>query len=246
MPTTAASAAPAALLLHGAGGGGWEWSLWRPVFEAAAIRVDAPDLLPAAAGIADTRLEDYVAQATAALAALPSPRVLAGASLGGLVAAMVAARTDAAVDALVLVNPLPPAPWHRQLAARAWPDVVPWSRAARLASTRSALPDVDAAGTLFAFRRWRDESGGVLRQAYAGVRVESPRCPLLCIVSGDDADVPAATTRALARHWGGAVHAVEGASHVGPLLGSSAMQAARQALDWLHGELRPWPTRGDA
>ena len=58
--------------------------------------------------VAATRLQDYQAQVRAALAALPRPRVLVGASLGGLLA------LDAAegADAVVLVNPLPPVPWH--------------------------------------------------------------------------------------------------------------------------------------
>ena len=54
--------------------------------------------------VAATHIEDYQAQVRAALAALPRPRVLVGASLGGLLAAMNAG----AADALVLVNPMPP------------------------------------------------------------------------------------------------------------------------------------------
>ena len=96
-----------ALLLHGAGGGGWEWNIWRGVFAAGGIEPVAPDLQPAAAGLAATTFEDYLQQARAALAALPRPRAVIGASLGGLLAM---ALPDAA-DALVLMNPLPPSPW---------------------------------------------------------------------------------------------------------------------------------------
>lgn len=217
-----------ALLLHGAGGGGWEWNLWRPVLEAGGLQVAAPDLMPVAAGVAATRLDDYIAQAAAALAALPRPRVVTGASLGGLLAARLAAQADA----LVLVNPLPPAPWHSQLAVRDWPAVVPWRRDARLAGTRAALPDSDPASALHAFRRWRDESGAVLHEAHAGLAVEPPACPVLCIASAADADVPCATTRALASAWKADFVMVEG-SHVGPLLGRNAAAVARQTLAWL-------------
>ena len=130
------TAARAALLVHGAGGGGWEWNVWRGVFEAAGIAVAAPDLQPVAAGLAATGFDDYLQQARDALRALPRPRVAVGASLGGLLALGIA---DAA-DALVLVNPLPPAPWHASLPSRPWPDVVPWRRHARLEGTRRALP----------------------------------------------------------------------------------------------------------
>ena len=76
----------AVLLVHGAGGGGWEWNVWRGVLEAAGFQVAAPDLVPLRGDVAATRLQDYQAQVRAALAALPRPRVLVGASLGGLLA----------------------------------------------------------------------------------------------------------------------------------------------------------------
>ena len=159
-----------------------------------ASSASAIDLEPAAAGLVATTFDDYRAQVRAALEAMPRPRVLIGASLGGLLAAACAG----SADALVLVNPLPPAPWSAQLPQREWPDVVPWRRDARLASTRRALADADDATALFAFRRWRDESGAVLRQAQSGIEVAAPECPVLCIASARDEDVPAAVTAQLA------------------------------------------------
>src|SRR5687768_3584762 len=147
-----------AVLVHGAGGGGWEWNVWRRVFAAHGLETDALDLRPVDAGLPATCFEDYAAQVRAVLDAVPRPCALVGASLGGLLAMACAG----AADALVLVNPLPPAPWADLLPSREWPDTVPWGRNARLASTRRALPDSDDATALFAFRRWRDESGAVL------------------------------------------------------------------------------------
>lgn len=164
-----------ALLIHGAGGGGWEWNLWRGVFQAWGIHVCAPDLQPSAAGLAATRFGDYETQMRRALSVLPAPRAVVGASLGALLATRIA---DIA-DALVLVNPLPPTPWHRELPPRDWPVIVPWRNNARLESTRRSMPDSDEATALYAFRHWRDESGAVLREAYAGLEAEAPRCPLL-------------------------------------------------------------------
>lgn len=224
-----ADAFASALLVHGAGAGGWEWNAWRGVFGAAGIRVEAPDLAPSAAGLEHTGLGDYLQQVRDALRRLPRPRALAGASLGGLLAAMAA--DDA--DALVLVNPLPPAPWHAQLPPREWPGIVPWRRDARLASTRRAVPDADDASALFAFRHWRDESGAVMRAAYAGVDIEPPACPVLCIASQLDEDVPPALTAALALAWNADLLRVDALSHAGPLLGRDAAKAAAQALAWL-------------
>ncbi|WP_206861373.1 alpha/beta fold hydrolase [Lysobacter changpingensis] len=218
-----------AVLVHGAGGGGWEWNVWRRVFAAVAVDVHAPDLQPVAAGLAATGFDDYAAQVRAALEAVPGPRALVGASLGGLLALACA---DAA-DALVLVNPLPPAPWADRLPARDWPDSVPWRRNARLASTRRALPDSDDATALFAFRRWRDESGAVLRHAHAGLVLDAPACPTLCIASSQDEDVPPDLTAELARAWDADLLRVASTGHVGPLLGRDAAAVAMQAAAWL-------------
>lgn len=217
-----------ALLLHGAGAGGWEWNLWREVFAARGIHAHAPDLQPAPAGLEATALADYRGQARAALAALPRPRAAVGASLGGLLAWLCG---DLA-DALVLVNPLPPAPWAQELPPRDWPARVPWRREASLASTRRAMPDADEAAALYAMRRWRDESGAVLAQALAGIEAPWPECPRLCIASHGDTDVNPQTTARFAAAVGASLIALPG-SHVGPLLGRDAARAAAQAADWL-------------
>jgi len=220
-----------ALLVHGAGGGGWEWNVWRRVFAAHGIAASAPDLEAATAGLQATTLEDYRQQVATAARELPTPPVLVGASLGGLLALCTAVEVDAA--ALVLVNPLPPSPWHAQLRRRAWPPRVPWARDASLAGTRAALPDADAATCLFAWRRWRDDSGAVLQEASSGVAVRAPACPLLVIASGRDEDVPARASAELASAFGGDLLHCAGASHVGVLLGRAAPVAAADAARWL-------------
>lgn len=221
------------LLIHGAGGGGWEWNVWQRVFQARGLRAEAPDLVPAAAGIAATGFDDYLQQVLAHAAALPSPRVLVGASLGGLLA--LAAATDVGAQALVLVNPLVPAPLHARLPPRAWPEVVPWGRQRSLEGTRRAMPDADDAACLYAFRRWRDESGAVMQAAAAGIDADRPRCPVLVLVSGRDRDVPPELTRALAARLGADVFAAEHESHVGALLGRNASVRATQAIEWVDG-----------
>lgn len=229
-----------ALCVHGAGGGAWEWALWRGVFEAHGIECHAIDLQPAGSGLASTGLGDYLAQVRAAINAMPRPRALVGASLGGLI---VLACADEA-DALVLVNPLPPAPWASRLPPRTWPDVVRWGSDARLASTKRALFDSDEATAIETMRRWRDESGRVLREAHAGLEVQPPRCPVLSIASGRDDDVPPALTAESAFAWSAELMRLPQASHVGPLLGREASRTAARVVNWLQaqrdrsGELR--------
>ena len=217
------------MFLHGAGGGGWEWNLWSGVWRARGVTVSAPDLQPADAGLEVTQWDDYRRQVAAWLAALPRPRVLVGASMGGLLALQAA--EDA--DALIAINPLPPAPLHTALPARERPARVPWRRHARLASTRRSMPESDSASVLYALRRWRDESGAVLRTAQAGIDIPVPRCPALFLASRQDEDVPVQAARQLAGQAGGAFVELPG-GHLAPLLGRDATQAARQAVEWLN------------
>jgi len=138
-----------------------------------------------------------------------------------------------AIRGFVLSRLMPPAPLSQQLPAREWADVVAWQRDARLESTRRSLIDADDATALYAFRRWRDESGAVMREAYAGLELAAPACPVLCIASATDRDVPMPVTSALAMQWDASLLRVPSASHVGPLLARNAAVVATQALRWL-------------
>lgn len=215
-----------ALLLHGAGGGAWEWGLWTPVLDAHGIRTRAIDL-PHAIAPVPSGIDDALAAVTTALAALPRPRALVGASLGGVLAAACAAQADA----VVLANPLPPAPWSDAVAIPAG-DVLRWRARARLGSTRAALPDADAATALAAFRQWRDCPTRLLHEA----RALSPAradVPMWMLVSEDDGEVPSAAMRAWARDWNIAVESAGAASHAGVLLGRDAPALAARAASWL-------------
>lgn len=228
----ATNQARSVLLLHGAGGGAWEWALWRGLFAARGWCVHAPDFRPTADGLERAGLADCLDQARAARDAAGPDAVLIGASLGGLIALQLAAESPP--PALVLINPLPPAPWHALLPARQWPERVPWGRERSLAGTRRSLFDADEATCLAAFRLWRDESGRVLREARAGVTLALPACPALVQVSLDDEDVPPAASVALAEALGADLLRLPGTSHVGPLLGRRATRRAAQAVEWLN------------
>jgi pimeloyl-ACP methyl ester carboxylesterase len=219
-----------AVFVHGAGAGGWEWMIWQRVFAAHGVVSRAADLQPLSRGLAATHLDDYTAQVLQWCAASGGPLVLVGASLGGLLALLAAPRAKPA--AVVLINPLPPAGIDVRQPSRAVSDIVPWGRERSLRGTRIALPDSDDAARLFAFRRWRDESGAVLREAAAGLAIDAPRCPVLVLASERDDDVPPAASRALAASLGADFFLLRAASHVGSLLGNGAAAAAEQAWDW--------------
>ena len=219
--------------VHGAGAGGWEWGIWARVFGARGYPVLAPDLAPGEAGLVATRFQDYRDQALAWCCAVPPPRTLIGASLGGLLALSVA--EDAGAAALVLVNPMPPAGIAVPAGQPARAAVIRWRGTRTLAGTRRAMPDADDAARAYAFRRWRDESGAVLDAARAGVGIVAPRCPVLILAGEHDTDIPAETSRALADRLGADFELIARASHVGPLLGRSAARSAERVCDWLAG-----------
>jgi thioesterase domain-containing protein len=217
--------------VHGAGGGGWEWAIWARVFAVRGFAVIAPDLKPSVAGIEKTSFADYRDQVLEWCRGAGEGAVLAGASLGGLLA--LAAAHAARPAALILVNPLPPSGVLARPVHERWPPLVPWARSRSLASTQRAMPDADDAARLFAHRRWRDESGAVLNEARDGIAVDPPRCPTLLFASEGDADIPAAAGRALAVRFSADFRSIPGASHVGPLLGRTAAAIAAEASDWL-------------
>ena len=227
---------PDVLFLHGAGGGGWEWNVWQRIFQAHGFDTHAPDFLPSTSGLKKTTLDDYSQQVQSHLLSMKSPKIIIGASLGGLLAMMNADQADA----LVLINPMPPAPWHTRMPTREnYPDVIPWRSGASLPGTRRALFDSDEMTCLFAFRHWRDESGTVVNAAMQGIDVGKPVCPMLVMASESDSDIPFCLTKEVVESLNASFINLPKTSHVGPLLGKNASQIALQAVAYLNNNF-PW------
>src|SRR3981189_2848391 len=99
------------VMAHGAFCGGWAFERFRAPFEAAGLRVIAPDLRGHGAGeppeaVVGVSMPDYAADIARLCAALPQPPVLLGHSMGGLVAQLAARKTK--LKALGLLAPSPP------------------------------------------------------------------------------------------------------------------------------------------
>lgn len=243
MPSCYGKVKRRAVFVHGAGGGAWEWAIWRRVFIAHGWNTQAHDLLPAEGGVARTRLHHYVEQVERWMQRdaenrthdASSRAVLVGASLGGLIALLAAQRMKPA--ALVLVNPLPPAGIAPRPTREDWPDVIAWGSARSFASTRRAMPDADDAARWIAHRRWRDESGAVMREAVRGVAVDAPSCPTLVLSSEHDSDVSPASGRALAEAYAAEFRLLCKMNHLTPLLGRAAHGVAQAAADWCAGAI---------
>lgn len=101
---------PPLIFIHGAFCGGWCFDGFRQPFEAAGYATSAPDLPGHAAADPPARVKarslgDYAGAVCAAIDAAPSPPVLVGHSMGGLVAQLAAARRK--VAGLILLAPSP-------------------------------------------------------------------------------------------------------------------------------------------
>ncbi len=219
-----------AILIHGAGGGGWEYDSWKPVLERRGIGVVAKNLMSAPGGLEKTSLADYVAQ-VAAWVPRNEPVVLVGASMGGILALKVAETVR--VSAIVLVNSVPPAGVKSaRTPTETFPLIIRWANAP-IAETRAAMPDSDEATIQKAWRGWRDESGAVMNELYARVPVRKPTCPVLMVIGGADTDISPETSRNGAVWANADVFEYAGMSHVGPLLGKRGAEVAATVASWI-------------
>lgn len=224
-----------AILIHGAGGGGWEWDLWKPAFERAGWRFIAKDLMPAKAGLAKTTVRDYVNQIESWIPGDAKPVAFIGASMGGLLAMQMAYRMTRAKrpTGLVLVNSVPPRGIRRAGTSKPAPAVVKWANGPRK-ETAGAMPDSDPAMIDFAWKRWRDESGVVMNSLREGVEVPPFTCPSLVVIGAEDKDIAPSVSRAIAMRFKADMYEYAGMSHVGPLLGRRAAEVAEATADWLN------------
>ena len=219
---------PTVVMIHGAGGGGWEYQYWKPKFEQAGYRVEAPDLMPVKAGLAQTELRDYVAQTVRICGTRPV--ILVGASMGGVI--VLSAASQVKVRAIVLVSSAVPAGVGVPGRMVKYPAVVKWSNGP-YSDTVASMPDTEEAIMRDAWPRWRDESGLVLGQIAKGVAVARPRVPVMCVIPDADETVPAADQRKLAVWARADVRTWSGMSHIGPLFSRRKDAVADSILTWL-------------
>ncbi len=232
-PQQPAEEKPLAVMVHGAGGGGWEYDFWKPVFEKAGWEVKAHDLLPVEEGLAETTFSDYVGQVKEQ-AEDRRPVVLIGASMGGIL--ILKAAETIKPDAIVLVNSVAPAAIPQDRPYREVPDIIRWANGP-LQETRDAMPDSDEKTILWAHKKWRDESGAVLKEIYRGIPAQTPACPVLVIIGEKDTDVAPEISLATAAWASADIQFYNGMSHVGPLLSTRAGEVAGSALQWINARL---------
>ncbi len=217
------------VMIHGAGGGGWEYDKWRPVFERAGWTVIAKDLVPTNHQYESTQLDDYVAQVVSWTPQRGRVYYI-GASMGGLLALKAQERRP--VMGIVLVNSVAPLEVPIKRHPASFPPIVRWANGP-LKDSEAAMPDSDRKTIRWAWKRWRDESGTVMNQITEGVSAQSALCLVLTILGEADTDVPHSTGLALANWTGATVKSYPKMSHVGPLMSRRATEVAQFALKWI-------------
>ena len=226
------------VLVHGAGGGAWEWDLWAEALVHRCELVLQPvNLEPAEGGLEVTRVEDYVGQIVAhcnKVSVQGLPLFLVGASMGG---ALVALASEAVQPAgIVFICSCVPRNIAPASGNRAeYPPVVRWAGGA-VEETVAAMPDATLQVCTFAAARWRDESGAVLNQAMAWSEWDpssKTKRHYLGVIPLDDDTVAPAEQIAFAEAIGAKALKYDGMSHVGPLLGERSHQVAAAVADWV-------------
>lgn len=223
-----------AIMVHGAGGGGWEYDFWAKEFRAKGWKVVARDLKPSPKGLAKTAFKDYLGQVEAWGKNAKRPLVLVGASMGGALA--LKASEKLRPDALVLINSVLPKGVVKSVDSKPYPPVIKWANGP-LRDTEDAMPDSDRKTILWAWKKWRDESGGVLNELKKGIAAAKPSCPVLVLISENDTDIPPAHSEKLAKYLQANTLLLKKASHVGPLMGTKAKETAGLALSWIEMNL---------
>lgn len=219
-----------AIMIHGAGGGGWEYMFWKPVFEKAGWKVIAKDLLPSKEGLAATSFSNYVDQAKSWIPAKREKLVLIGASMGGALVLELA--KEVKPDRVILINSVLPKGYGWNVSTGKIPPIIEWENGP-LQDTIIAMPDSDRKTQIYAWKHWRNESGKVMQTLRDGLEYRKPSCPVLFIVSGKDTDVPAHESIRWAESWESDIQYYAGLSHVGPLMSRRGDHVASLALGWI-------------
>jgi pimeloyl-ACP methyl ester carboxylesterase len=244
------------VFVHGAFCGGWAFDGFRKPFEAAGYETHAPDLPHHERGsdldcLAQTGVRDYSDAIVHFVRALPSPPILVGHSLGGLIAQMAAMRVD--VAGLILIGSSPPwgvTPTTLDEAANAfgvamlgdfWRRPIAPDYAIARRTTIDRLPRDEARGV---FAKFVPESGRVVAETVhwwldhtmsSAAPVYRIAAPVLAIAGSKDHVNPPTTLRRLVNRFPSSqADFIEFSEMSHWLIGEPEWpDVAAAALDWL-------------
>jgi pimeloyl-ACP methyl ester carboxylesterase len=244
---------PPLLFIHGAANGAWVWDAWRSRLSALGHQAIVIDLrghgrsLPV--DFTNLTMDDYVhdvesvtVQVSERLGQHP---VIAGWSMGGLLAMMYASRHPE-TPGLVLFAPSPPV----EVGGRADPEKVRATPATAFGPelyglypdnyerSRRALRDLneEEARKVLTNSAGAQESGFARRQRQRGISIEAASigCPTLVFYGENDKAIAPETSQGVGAYLGAEVVPVAGAGHWGPLMNEDTVDRLVPLLDgWL-------------
>ena len=230
------SGRPPLVLVHGAANSSRVWTFWQQQLADQGWPSYAIDLRghghSPSEDISQTTMEDYAADVGRVLEELRRPAVVAGWSMGGLVAMMAAARDGwSACIALAPSTPSREVDASVQLRAGEFgPEE--YGITSLDPNVQRGMSDLDREERLLALSSLSKESRMGRDQRRRGVVIESLPCPLLLVTGSRDREWPAERYEEL---WLPADRlTMEGASHWGLVLNRRAIaQAIPAVVDWL-------------
>jgi pimeloyl-ACP methyl ester carboxylesterase len=189
-------ARPSIILIHGAANSALVWRFWQQQLDSLGWSSHAIDLRGhgsvAVADLARVSMHDYAADVCGFAAQLRRPPIVLGWSMGGLVAMMVAARSEAC--ACVCLAPSTPARrLDRSVPLRAGvfgPEE--YGITGRNPADQPAMPDLGAEERAVALSALRPESRLARDERKRGIVIHSLPCPLLIVTGTRDVAWPRA------------------------------------------------------
>ena len=228
---------PPIVLIHGAANSAAVWTYWQPMLADAGFASHAIDLRghgdSAPRDRSNTSMDDYAEDVCTLIAQLSAPPILAGWSMGGLVA-MIAAARDSGVRAIIGLAPSTPAlTVDESIALRTGEfDASEYGITTRDPDDQPAMPDLDREERIVALSSLCKESRYARDQRAAGVVIEAVPCPLLIVTGTGDVQWPRSRYDGLhlpAEHLN-----IDGASHWGLVLNRTVLTTlVPRVCEWI-------------
>ena len=219
VPSTVVSERPPLVLVHGAANSSGVWRYWQQALAERGWTTHAVDLRghgDSEGSVDGATMADYANDVTSVVEGLPDAPVVAGWSMGGLVAMMVAARGVA--RACVALAPSTPAA-TRDDRVEIRPGVFgaeEYGITSRDPGEQPAMPDLDIEERRVAIESLSPESRTARDDRKAGIVIASLPCPLLMVTGSEDRDWPRSAYAGM--HLPAEYLDVPGASHWGLVL----------------------------
>lgn len=254
------------VLVHGAGGGSWEWKLWldhhnrqgQHKYPYLSLYPCHLEVFKYGRTYDTISTEDYTLQIVEFIAGLHvdwndggNRLVLVGASMGGVLITQACDSLQQRPYAMIFVCTMLPllepfetrGPDVYNFTSSIFPNRIPYESSS-LQSTVDAMPGCDPGLCEYVHRQWRDESGLILNALYQGVLWRSfqqmrmsKTSRYLVVIPGDDEYVSSQVQLLFAQRIGAKYKIFPKLLHMGPLFSPQTREIADFVFNWLSEDL---------